>query len=173
MRIPPALLLAAALAALPGCMSDSPDDYGLRASDMPAPKGWVTGEPFLCHDFDVLWESAKIQVVKGGYRIDDDATSQSLKRIVTTWKVDLSIRRNDGRRTRRFLELKPEEKEKNAWRARVATVVQKNVDLDEPLNPANAEWRSSDPDGDDAGRVLWMLEAQFREFGPSKELDYR
>jgi hypothetical protein len=172
MRIPRSLLLAAALG-LPGCMSDSPDDYGLRASEMPSPKGWVTGEPFLCHDFDVLWETAKIQAVKGGYRIDDDATSQSMKRVVTSWKVDLSIRRNDGRRTRRFLELQAVEGEKNTWRARVCTVLQKNVDLDDPLNPANAEWRNGDPDGLDAEQVLWMLEARFREFGPSKGLDYR
>ena len=99
MRIPAALLLVPLL--LAGCMSDSPDDYGLRASEMPTPEGWVTGEPFLCHDFDVLWETAKIQAVRGGYRIDDDATRAAIKRVVTGWKVDLSIRRNDGRRTRR------------------------------------------------------------------------
>jgi hypothetical protein len=173
MKIPLAALLAALALAAPGCLSDSPDDYGLRAGDMPSPEGWVAGEPFLCHDFDVLWETAKIQAVRGGYRIDDDATTQSLRRVVTAWKTDLSIRRSDGRRTRRFIELRPEEGQKNAWRARVATVVQRNVDLDDPLNPANAEWRSADPDADDAERVLWLLEARFREFGPSKELDYR
>jgi len=173
MRALATALLAAGALAPAGCMTDSPDDYSLPASDMPSPSGWVQGQPFPCTDFDVLWETAKIHAVRGGYRIDDDATSQTRRRIVTTWKVELSVRRGDGRRTRRFVEVEPVAGEKDQWRARVATVVQRNVDLDSPLDPANAEWRKSDPDPDDAGQVLWMLEARFRDFGPSKDFEIK
>ncbi|HEU4395322.1 MAG TPA: hypothetical protein VFS92_07130 [Planctomycetota bacterium] len=166
-----AVLSAALALSATGCMSDSPDDWSFPASDNPSPDGWVQGEPFPCSDFDVLWETSKIHAVRGGYRIDDDGTSQSRKRIVTAWKVELAPRKGDGCRRRRFIEVQEVEGRKNQWRARVSTVVQRNMDLDDPLNAANAEWRKADPDVDDAERVLWMLEARFRDFGPSKEFE--
>lgn len=169
-------LLAALLAApglLPGCMTDSPDDYSFPASNNPDPEGWVESGTFICRDFELLWETAKIHAVRGGYRIDDDATSLRSRRIVTTWKVDLATTKNAGHRKRRFVAFSEDASVQDGWKARVATVRQRNVDMDEPLNPMRAEWRSHDPDLEDAERVAYMIESQFRDYGPSKEFEVR
>ena len=173
MRAHAAAVLLAVAAAAAGCLSDSPDDWSFPASDNPGPAGWVQGEPFPCSDFEVLWETSKIHLQRGGYRIDDDGTSQSRRRMGTTWKIELAPRKGDGRRTRRFAEFEPVQGETNQWRARVSTVVQVNMDLDNPLDATRAEWRKADPDVDDAERVLWTIEARFREFGPSKDFEIK
>ena len=119
------------------------------------------------------WIRAHCLTQRGGYRIDDDGTSQSRRRMGTTWKIELAPRKGDGRRTRRFAEFEPVQGETNQWRARVSTVVQVNMDLDNPLDATRAEWRKADPDVDDAERVLWTIEARFREFGPSKDFEIK
>ena len=60
---------------------------------------------------------------------------------------------------------------KDGWRVRVATVVQRNADMDNPLNPTTAEWRDAAPNIEDAERVAYLIEAQFRDFGASRELE--
>lgn len=177
MRTTSLLLVLALGAGLPasGCLSFSHDDYWAAAADLPKPakEGWITSAGFRVEDFDVLWETAKGQACKGGWRIDDDATTYSKRRIVTAWKTDLSISRGTGKRRRRFIEFEEEKDVKNGWLIHVNTVVQKNVDIDDPLNPAAAKWREDEPDTEDAERVAYMVGAQFREFGPSKEFEQK
>ena len=174
MRIPPRCALAAALALpLGACMANSPDEYSWPARDMPYPEGWVESGAFPCGEFDLLWETAKVQACKAGHRIDDDATSYKRRRIVTVWKVEMAVRKSEGKRRRRFVDFVEQETPKGTWRVRVSTVRQRNVDIDDPLNPVSAEWRSDDPDTDDAERVAWMIESKFREFGPSPGFDGR
>lgn len=168
------LLLAAALA-VPGCLSFSPDDYFGAASDLPTPENaaWVRSESFRCDDFDVLWETCKIQIVKGGYSIDDDATTYKNRQIVTRWKVELGLSRSSGKRRRRFVRFEEVKEMKAGWKVGVATVQQQNVDIEDPLNPAAAKWRKDEPDTEDAETVAYMVMAQFRELGPSKEFENR
>ena len=168
-------LAALLLLAFPGagCIDLASDSFNTEAKDVPKPEGWVESEIFLCHDFDLLWETAKIQVVKNGYRIDDDATSNTRRRIVTAWKVDLAPSKGEGKRRRRFVEFREVKDAKDAWRVAVATVKQRNDDYDQPLNEAAAAWRSDPPDEEDARQVAYLIEARFSDYGPSKEFEYR
>jgi hypothetical protein len=52
-------------------------------------------------------------------------------------------------------------------------VKQRNVDIDDPLNPVSAEWRTDAPDVEDAEIVAWRIESEFRSMGPSKEFEMR
>ncbi|MCK6480543.1 MAG: hypothetical protein HUU06_13655 [Planctomycetaceae bacterium] len=167
------LLLASLLPAVPGCMSDSPDDYTFPASEMPEPEGFVESGTFVCRDFAVLWETAKIQATKNGYYVDDDATSFKGRRVVTTWKLDLATLKNSGKRRRRFVEFREAPGVKDGWKVAVSTVVQRNADMDDPLNPARANWRSDEPDLNDAEKVAFLIEGQFKEFGPSREFEVK
>jgi hypothetical protein len=74
---------------------------------------------------------------------------------------------------RRYVEILPEEGKKDIWRVRVSTVIQRNADLTDPLNPAKAEWRRAGPDPEDAERVVYLIESEFRDFGPSPEFEMR
>jgi hypothetical protein len=169
MRVP-TLLLAVFLA---GCMTDSPDEYSLGAKDLPSPEEeeWSSSGEFRCEDFPVLWEVSKAQAAKNGFRIDDDATTFKERRIVTAWRVDMAVMKNDGKRRRRYVEFDEVKEKKNTWKVRVATVRQRNVDIDDPLNPINAEWKTDEADADDSDRVAYMIEAQFSVPGPSKEFE--
>jgi hypothetical protein len=164
------LLLAGALS---GCMTDSPDEYTPNARDMPKPAkaDWSVSEAFRCDDFPVLWEVAKSQASKNRFRVDDDATTYKDRRIVTAWVVEMGVMKNDGKRRRRFVEFDEQPGVKSMWKVRVATVRQRNVDIDDPLNPLNAEWKKDEPDMDDSDRVAFMIAAQFTTFGPSKEFE--
>jgi len=169
----PILLLALGALGGTGCLSDSPDDFGFGAKDLPNPGGWMESGDFVCRDFGVLWEVSKTQAVLNGFRLDDDATSDRRRQIVTRWKLDLATAKYSGFRRRRFLEFLPRKEPKDAWKVRVATVVQRNADMDDPLNPAKAEWRNAAPDLEDAERIAYIIETQFREPGPSKEFEIR
>ncbi len=166
----PALLLLAATGA--GC-AWVPGDYTSSGKDMPEPESWLESEIFLCHDLELLWETAKIQAAKNGFRIDDDATSFTRRRVVTTWKNDLATAQSEGKRRRRFVEFREIKDAKDAWKVRVCTALQRNVDLDSPLDPASADWRQDAPDEEDAERLAFLIESQFRDYGPSKESEYR
>jgi hypothetical protein len=171
MKTPALLLLAAGL--LAGCMTNSPDEYSPRAPDMPSPSAadWSVSESFRCDDFAVLWEVAKGQASKNGYRVDDDATTYKDRRIITSWKTEMAVMKNDGKRRRRFVEFEEQKGLKATWKVKVATMKQRNVDIDDPLNPMSAEWKKDDPDHDDSDRVAFMIGAQFTTFGPSKEFE--
>src|SRR5690349_6053429 len=103
MRATSLLLLAAGLA---GCMTDSPDEYPPTAKDLPTPRkaDWSVSDAFRCDDFPVLWEVAKSQASKNGYRVDDDATTFKDRRVVTAWKTEMAVLKNEGKRRRRFIE---------------------------------------------------------------------
>jgi len=168
------MILAAGLAAgVAGCMSDSPDEYSMNAKDLPKPAkaDWSLSDPFRCDDFPVLWEVAKIQAFKNGFRIDDDATTFKDRRIVSLWKTEPAVLKNEGKRYRRFVEFEEQKDTKSMWKVRVATVRQRNADIDDPLNPINAEWKPDEPERDDSDRVAFMIAAQFTDFGPSKEFE--
>jgi hypothetical protein len=170
------LLVLALLPALgSGCINPGSDDYALPAREIPSAEGWVVSEPFPCTDFDVLWETAKAHACRigRGWRIDDDHTTYSKKRIVTAWNIELGMHRNDGRRRRRFVEFEEVKDPKGFWKVRVATVRQRNADIDDPSNPANAEWKADAPDLEDAEMVAFRIESQFRAFGPSREFELR
>jgi len=173
MRILHGLALVVLAASASSCLSDSADEFSFPAKDNPSPEGWVSSGSFIAPDFDVLWETAKNQACRGKYRIDDDATSYKSKHIITTWKLDLSTSRNDGKRRRRYVDFIPQKDVKNGWKVRVSTVRQRNVDLDQPLNPGNAEWRPDEPDVEDAEMVAWNIETSFRELGPSREFEMK
>ncbi len=166
-----AILLLGAL--LAGCMTDSPDEYTPNARDMPTPgkADWSVSEAFRCDDFPVLWEVAKGQASKNRFRVDDDATTYKDRRIVTAWRIEMGVMKNSGKRWRRFVEFDEQKGTKSMWKVRVATVQQRNVDIDDPLNPMNAEWKKDGADMDDSDRVAFMIAAQFSDFGPSKEFE--
>ncbi len=173
-----ALLVVLGLGALlpaAGCLSMSHDDYFAAAPDLPDPgkDGWITNGGLRCDDFDVLWEVARNRTAKNGWRIDDEATNYEKKRIVTSWRLDLGLARGSGKRRRRFVDFEEDKDAKGAWKVHACTVVQRNVDIDDPLNPMSAKWRADDMDIDDASRVAYVIASQFREFGPSKEFERR
>jgi hypothetical protein len=170
MRATAILLLAAGLA---GCMTDSPDEYTFNAPGLPKPgkAEWSVSESFRCDDFPVLWEVAKSQASKNGYRIDDDATTFKDRRVVSSWKTEMAVMKNEGKRRRRFVEFEEQKGTKSMWKVRVATIRQRNADIDDPLNPLNAEWKKDEPDMDDSDRIAFMIQAQFTDFGPSKEFE--
>jgi hypothetical protein len=171
MRLP--ALLVGLLASLPACMADSPDEYSFAARDLPVPEHWYDSGSFRADSFDILWETAKIQACRGGYRIDDDATSLKNRVVITAWKTDLGVHKNEGKRRRRFVSFVEQPGLTAGWRVRVSTVRQRNVDIDDPLNIMAAEWRADEPDTDDAEKVAYGIEAQFRVFGPSKDFEQR
>jgi hypothetical protein len=164
------LMLAAGLA---GCMTDSPDEYSPTAPDMPKPRNeeWSVSDPFRCDDFPVLWEVAKSQASKNGFRIDDDATTYKDRRIVSAWKIEMGVMKNEGKRFRRFVEFDEQKDLRSTWKVRVATVRQRNADTDDPLNPVNAEWKKDECERDDSDRIAFMIASQFTTFGPSKEFE--
>ncbi len=170
-RFTAVVVVAAAALAGAGCQTLFP--AWVPAPDLPEPPTWVSSEPFQCFDFDGLWERCKIQATRSGYRIDDDATSYTSRRVVTTWKLDLSTGHNSGRRHRRFVSVEEVPETKDHFRVLVCTVVQRNEDTEDPLNPVSAQWRPWEPDLQDAERVAYTIAMGYRESGPSPEFEAR
>jgi hypothetical protein len=163
------LAVCAVAPALSGCQSV----LGMDAPDLPDPEGWVESRQFECFDEALLWETCKNLAQRNGYRIDDDATKYKEQLVVTTWKVQLAITRNDGKRRRRYVEMVKVPNRKAGWKVRCAVVKQKNEDIEDPLNPLMARWRTDVPDVEQAKRLAYLIENRFREPGPSPEFEDR
>jgi len=160
---------AAALAvAAAGCQA-----LGGSAPDLPAPAGWVRSDPFEASDVLLVWEACKSRAARDGFRIDDDATTFRGRRVVTLWNTQLATTGNEGRRRRRFVEILDEEGRAGWYRVQAAVVVQRNEDVDDPLNPVSAKWREEAPDLEEAERLSYVIAARFRDYGPSREFEER
>lgn len=131
---------------------------GDPGSQVPERRDWQETEPLEVPSVDVLWERARAVLEYEGYALDEEATRYDRHEMVTQWVVRLAPGRLDGIRRRVHLAFVPSG---TRWVVRAAVLRQRNADIDDPTNPAQAQWERTDPDASRTGTLIWKIRAAF------------
>lgn len=151
-----ALALPTALAACEGMdnpLGPNPDN------ETPGSGDFVRSKPLTVPEFDFLWERSKFMLQTDGYGIDGSRTDRGDHEIVSQWKTILSPARYQGKRRRVVLRF--EEAGEGKWIAEAAVTVQRNEDIQDPMQIARAVWKSDGPDLQRAEVFVYKLETGF------------
>jgi hypothetical protein len=134
---------------------------------MPGDSDFVRSKPLHVPEFDFLWERSKFMLQTDGYGIDGSRTSRDEKEIVSQWKTILQPARYQGKRRRVVMRFEPaagdDSKDAARWIAECAVVVQRNEDIQNPMEIARAVWKEDAPDLRRAEVFVYKLETGFQE----------
>ena len=128
---------------------------------MPSEGDFVRSKPMSVPEFDFLWERAKFMLQTDRFGVDGSRTSRDDKEIVSQWKTILAPARYQGKRRRVVMRF--EEAGEGKWIASAAMVVQKNDDIQNPMEIARAVWKSDAPDLRRSEVYIYRLETGFAE----------
>jgi len=151
-----ALVLPTLLAACEGMqnpLGPNPDN------ELPEDGDFVRSKPLTAPEFDFLWERSKFMLQTDGYGIDGSRTNREDREIVSQWKTMLAPSRYQGKRRRVVLRF--EEGDEGTWFAEAAVTVQRNEDIQDPMQIARAVWKSEGPDLPRAEVLIYKLETGF------------
>ena len=155
--LPAVLLLAALGIAVPGCESTKLFQ-GNPENALPEKEEWQQTEPLEVPSFAVLWEQARDVIEGQGYGLDETRTRFDRREMVSGWQTILAPTRFEGVRRRVHLTFVAAG---DRWIVRGAVVRQRNVDVDNPSNPAAAKWEGNGPDTTRTGLIIWKIRAGF------------
>ncbi len=128
------------------------------ANMMPEGHDFVRSKPLAVPEFDFLWERCKFMMQTDGFGIDGSRSSRDKKEIVSQWKTILAPARYQGKRRRIVMRF---EEAGERWIASAAVVVQRNEDIDNPMEIARAVWKKDDADSRRAEVLIYRLETGF------------
>ena len=115
---------------------------------------------------EILWEVIKVEVSRFGFDIDAEVSSEAAGTFETHWINELQPFRYEGRRKKLKGVFEESPDRPGKFRVLLVTWMQRNADMEEPLNPAKAIWQNVDPDMGTTGRILKAIERHFREPDP-------
>jgi hypothetical protein len=161
LRLLPVALIALAATGCPGCdttriFRGDPDDMTSKASEYRD-----SSTPLKGTDLDTLWEAADNVLRMQGYAIDTHRTKYENREMYTHWETRLAPNRFQGWRRRAIVKFYDEKED--GWRVAVVVQVQRNDDIENPSNPAQARWKDMPADSDKAGIILYRIESGFRD----------
>lgn len=151
------LVLAVGTFATTGCettklFQGDPDKY------VPERGEWQETEPLAVPSLNVLWERVRAVLEYEGYGVDEELTRFDRRELVSTWVARLAPTRFEGVRRRAHVTLVPAG---DRWVVRAAIVRQRNTDIDEPSNPAQAQWESTSADASRTAVLVFKIRAGF------------
>lgn len=151
-----ASLLAAAAALLPACETTRlfPTD---PESHEPDDEEWQATEPLAAPSFALLWQRARATLEVTGWDVDEDRTHFERRELTTKWVTSMGRNQYDGVRRRAVLRFDPVEGSR--WIVRCAVLKQRNADIDDPMNPAQAQWEPMGCDVSRTGLLLFRIRA--------------
>jgi hypothetical protein len=157
-RLLPAALLVLALGACDTTriFRGNPDDASSKESE------YVTSPtPLKDTDLESLWDASDNVLRMEGWSIDSERTAYESHEMVTHWESHLAPNRFEGKRKRAVVKFAkaPE----GGWNVSVVVQTQRNIDIDNPSNPANANWEDQPADERKAGAILYKIEMGFRD----------
>jgi hypothetical protein len=116
-------------------------------------------------DLNVLWEIVTIEVNRSGFDIDQLKSSSASGQFESHWVNELAPFRYEGRRKKIVGMIEESPGRPGSYRVLLITWVQRNADLEDPLNPAKAIWQNADPDNGNTGQILYRIERHFIPMG--------
>lgn len=125
---------------------------------VPPDEVWQETEPFTVPSADLLWERAIATIEGEGYTVDASRTRFDKREIVSNWVSLLGTTRFQGIRRRAHVTLVPSGRQ---WVVRLAVIKQWNADIDDPMNPAEAQWEKTELDVTRTARLLYQIRAGF------------
>jgi len=150
------VLLAAPLAG--GCET-SGIFAGNPENQTPGAGEWQATEPLEASSLEVVWDHVRTVALAEGYAQDDTRTQYDRREFVSRWITFLSSLRYEGQRRR--LHVVIDEAGPGKWVVRACVIRQRNADIDQPDNPAKAEWEDAGVEPSRTGLVLWKIRAGF------------
>lgn len=118
---------------------------------------WQSTEPLAAPSFELIWQRSRATLESMDYQIDDTRSRIDDRVMVTTWSMSLAPLRFEGTRRRAHLEF--EQTDAKTWIVRCAVIRQRNADIDDPSNPAQANWEPAGPDPSRTGLLLYRVRA--------------
>ncbi len=148
-----ASLLLLPLLGLLACASTS----GMFDSDA------VESDP-LANDPDVLWEVVKVTLTRSKFDIDGDESNAGKHRLVTKWKEQLMPFRFQGTRQRITVEVHPSTREgaEGMYAIQVLVETEQNENIQDPMNSAVAEWKSTESDPVIAEALIYRVQTYLK-----------
>jgi hypothetical protein len=125
--------------------------------------------PLKNADIESLWEASDTVLRMEGYQIDTSRTAYEKREMYTHWEAHLAPNRFEGKRHRAIVKFTkaPE----GGWMVSVVVQMQRNIDINNPSNPAEANWEEMAPAATRAGVILYRIESGFREPGGDDDKD--
>ena len=128
---------------------------------MPGAADFVRSKPLHVPEFQFLWERSRFMLQTDGYGIDGSRTDRGQKMLVSQWKTILAPARYQGRRRRVVMRF--EEAGEGTWISETAVIVQRNEDIENPMEVARAVWKDEPADTRRAEVFVYKLETGFPE----------
>lgn len=151
-----ALVLGLSAFAAPGC-----DTTRLLQGDpetqTPDDEEWQETEPLSIPDFEMAWERTRATMEAMGYDVDGERTQYARQLMVSRWVTSLGRIRFEGIRRRAFVRFHPTDD--GRWTVACAVTRQWNADMNDPMNPASAQWERTKTDTTRAALLLFRVRA--------------
>ena len=123
------------------------------------------------HDRDLIYEHCILVMEEQGFEIDRDRSIRGAGTIVTRWNVQLAPFRYQGirRRAHLLVERAPalrgaDPKREQPYRVGVRVEIERNKTIQDPMNPALAEWEPGEHDSTHEERMLFWLRQAFKDW---------
>ena len=125
---------------------------------VPSSAEWQETEPLAAPSIEVLWERSRALLEYEGYALDEGKTQYARREMVSQWLTHLAPTRFEGIRRRAHVTFVPSG---SRWIVRAAVMRQRNTDIDNPSNPAQAQWERVDADTTRTALIVWKIRAGF------------
>ena len=123
--------------------------------------------PLKGADLESLWEASDSVLRMEGYTIDSNRTSYPKREMFTHWDAFLASYRFEGKRHRAIVKFT--EAPEGGWMVSVVVQMQRNIDINNPSNAAEANWEEMAPAASRASVILYKIESGFREPGGDED----
>lgn len=133
----------------------------LPNSDRPEPDEMMASSALAAEDMRVVWEIVAMELGQNGYPLDQDASSPGRGTFESHWQVSPAPFRFDGRRKKVVGQIEEVKGSPDRFRVLLSTWVERNADLDNPMDPSRATWQTIEPDDDTTARLLYRIQRHF------------
>jgi len=140
----------------------NPDDATSKQSEYVG-----SATPLKGTDLESLWEASETVLRMRGYLVDTGRTSYEKREMLTHWDTTLAPVRFEGKRHRAIVKFT--EAPEGGWIVAVVVQLQRNVDIDNPSNAAQANWEDMAAPETRSRAILYSIESGFRAEDGSDE----
>jgi hypothetical protein len=142
----------------------------LSACELPSETRPVADQMFSSREFpavgmEAVYEVTLAEMRRMGLQVDSSKSNRHAGKFETYWTNFLSPFRYEGRRRKLLGEIKENEAVPGRFRVLATVWVQRNADIEDPLDSSKAIWQDVEPDQTTAERLLMNVERHFPDFG--------